>query len=246
MGTARAERPPWYAGKAGQKRLLHIGIAAGGGAIFFTSELFKEQLTSEQCRWCEPTTIDRGMRRLVVWDDTRTADILSTVDAYVLAPIVGIGLLIASDYDAGLPRWLDDTIPVLETVALTQLVVQTLKLTVGRQRPFARFGSDVLFEPDQNLSFPSGHSALGFAITVSAGTICHWRKYWTEPYVWGAGIALSISTEYLRMAADKHYLTDVLVGGGIGIAGGLLVPRLMRDDLPIVPIKNGVAVVGTF
>jgi membrane-associated phospholipid phosphatase len=50
------------------------------------------------------------------------------------------------------------------------------------------------------------------------------------------------------MAADKHYLSDVLIGGGIGIAGGLLIPRLMREELPITPVptKNGVAFVGAF
>ena len=82
--------------------------------------------------------------------------------------------------------------------------------------------------------------------TAAAGTICHWRHYWTEPYVWGSGIALSLSTEYLRMAADKHYLSDVLVGGFIGISSGLLVPRLMQRDIKIVPVPNGAAVVGVF
>ncbi|MBA3818959.1 MAG: phosphatase PAP2 family protein [Deltaproteobacteria bacterium] len=238
---------PWYRGRAGQKRILHLSIAAGGGLMFLASEtVLKPTLSADTCRWCAPSSFDEGVRNRLVWDDTRRADVLSSIDAYVVAPIVGIGLLIASDYSAGFARVLDDTIPVVETVALTQLVIQTLKFAVGRQRPFVRFGTDVVVEPDHNLSFPSGHSALGFAITASAGMICHWRKYWTEPYVWGAGIALSLSTEYLRMAADKHYLSDVLVGGAIGLAGGLLIPRLMRGDIPIVPIQNGVALVTTF
>ncbi len=75
---------------------------------------------------------------------------------------------------------------------------------------------------------------------------CHWRHYWTEPYVWGSGIALSLSTEYPRMGADKHYLSDVVVGGGVGIAAGLLIPRLTREDIAIVPINNGVAFAGSF
>ena len=87
---------------------------------------------------------------------------------------------------------------------------------------------------------------LGFSITASAGLICHWRHYWTEPYVWGAGIALSLSTEYLRMGADKHYLSDVLVGGLVGVASGLLIPRIMREDVEIVPLGNGLAVAGRF
>ncbi len=239
-------REPWYSGERGHKRVLHLSIAVGGGLVFLGSEIFKKQIGPSECRWCDPPGFDRSARDAVVWDNTRRADILSTIDGYVLAPIVGLGLLVASDHGAGLPRFIDDTVTVLETVALSQLVIQALKFSVGRQRPFARFGTDVVFEPDQNLSFPSGHSALGFAITASAGMVAHWRGYWTEPYIWGAGVALSLSTEYLRMAADKHYLSDVVVGGVIGFAGGLLIPRLMREDVPIVPMKNGLAFVGTF
>lgn len=245
-GPEPEPRGPWYKGPRGRKRVLHLSIAAAGGVVFLGSELLKPRLAADTCRWCKPPSFDASVRDALVWDNTRRADVLSTIDAYVVAPIAGITLLALSDYDAGFPRFLDDTIPVLETIALTQLVVQAVKFTVGRQRPFARFGTDVAFEPDQNLSFPSGHSALGFSITVAAGMIAHWRNYWTEPYIWGTGIFLSVSTEYLRMAADKHYFTDVLVGGGIGIAGGLLIPRLMREDVPIVPIKNGVAWVGEF
>ena len=128
-----------------------------------------------------------------------------------------------------------------------QALTQVIKFSVGRQRPYAHFGSPTATPTtDDNTSFISGHSVLGFSLTASAGMICHWRHYWTEPYVWTAGIALSLSTEYLRMGADKHYLTDVVAGGAVGLATGMIVPRLMREDIKIVPISNGAAVAGTF
>ncbi|CAN5694604.1 hypothetical protein BH11MYX3_BH11MYX3_20290 [soil metagenome] len=55
-----------------------------------------------------------------------------------------------------------------------------------------------------------------------------------------------LSTEYLRLAADKHYLSDVVVGGLLGLGGGLLIPRLMRRDIAILPVAGGAAVVGQF
>ena len=238
----------WYEGRAGRKRLLHIGITFGFGLAYgATTTVLSPTLSPSECRWCNPPGFDRSVRNALVWNNTSRAGLISSVEAYIVAPIVGISLLIAADHDAGWARFLDDVIPVAETVAVSQLVVEVFKFSFGRQRPEAHFGDPARpATSSDNKSFISGHSALGFSITASAGLICHWRHYWTEPYVWGSGIFLSLSTEYLRMGADKHYLSDVVAGGALGLAAGLLIPRLMRDDIVIVPINNGAAVVGSF
>ena len=245
---AEKDPVPWYKGKYGRNRVVHLTLTLSLGVMYLASEtVLKDDLTTSSCRWCEPPAFDRATRNALVWDDKKRADLLSSLDAYVIAPIVGLGLLIASEADASPSRLIDDMLPVLETVAISQVVTQIVKFSVSRQRPYAHFADgDPLYTTDDNASFWSGHSALGFGITASAGLICHWRGYWTEPYVWGAGIALSLSTEYLRIAADKHYLSDVFVGGVIGIGSGLLIPRLMRRDLKLVPIANGAAVAGRF
>ena len=67
--------------------------------------------------------------------------------------------------------------------------------------------------------------------------------------MWAGGFTLAAVTGYLRIAADKHYFTDVLTGAGIGVLGGLLVPPLtgsLPHDLGVTPLRNGVAVTGTF
>lgn len=245
---AEKDPTPWYHGKYGRNRVVHLSLTVSLGLVFLASETFlKDDLTTEACRWCEPPAFDRVTRNALVWEDKKRADLLSSIDAYVVAPIVGLGLLIASEADASPSRLIDDTLPVLETVAISQVLTQIVKFSVSRQRPYAYFADgEPLYTTDDNASFWSGHSALGFGITASAGLICHWRGYWTEPYVWGAGIALSLSTEYLRIAADKHYLSDVVVGGFVGIGAGLVIPRLMRRELKLVPIKNGAAVAGAF
>ena len=239
---------PWYEGRAGHKRLLHMGITAAVGLSWLLSEtVLKPTFAAAECRWCEAPGFDISVRNALVWGNTGRADLLSNINVYAVSPIVGFGLLVASDHDAGWGRLFDDTIPVAESIMIGQALTQVIKFSVGRQRPYAHFApAGTAPGTDDNTSFVSGHSALGFSITASAGMICHWRHYWTEPYVWGAGIALSLSTEYLRMGADKHYLTDVVAGGAVGFATGMIVPRLMRDDIKIVPISNGVAVAGTF
>jgi membrane-associated phospholipid phosphatase len=249
-GPAHAEKDhePWYRGTYGRNRVVHLTITASFGVAFLASEtVLKNSLAASSCRWCEPPAFDRAVRNALVWGDTGRAHFLSSMDAYVVSPIVGFGLLVASDHAASWSRVIDDTLPVAETVAISQVLTQIVKFSVSRQRPYAHFAAPGATPTnDDNLSFWSGHSALGFSITASAGLICHWRHYWTEPYVWTAGIALSLSTEYLRVAADKHYLSDVFIGGVVGIGSGLLIPRLMRRDIKIVPVKDGAAVVGEF
>ncbi len=239
---------PWYEGKYGHNRIVHLTVTAALGLVYLASEtLFKSAIAPTTCRWCDPPAFDRAVRNALVWQNTARADLLGTLDAYVVAPIVGFGLLIAADHDASWARWIDDILPVAETIAVSQVLTQAIKFSVGRQRPYARFAAPgATPTSDDNTSFISGHSVLGFSITASAGLICHWRHYWTEPYVWATGIALSLSVEYLRMGADKHYLSDVLVGGFVGIGSGLVIPRLMRRDITIVPIANGAAVTGSF
>ncbi|CAN5694528.1 hypothetical protein BH11MYX3_BH11MYX3_20270 [soil metagenome] len=249
-GTVHAEKDyqPWYKGERGKKRILHISISAAVGLVWLASQtVAKDALSPDTCRWCTAPSIDRSARNAVVWNNTDRAGLYSTIDAYIVAPVIGLTLLAISDRDASWGRLLDDTIPVAETVAISQLLTQAIKFSVGRRRPYKEFGDQSKpYTTEENLSFTSGHASLGFAITASAGIICHWRHYWTEPYVWGTGIALSVTTEYLRMAADKHYLTDVVAGGLVGLGSGLLIPRLMRQDIKIAPIPGGAAVVGMF
>ncbi len=244
---AEAGDKSWYRGKYGKNRVTHLTLTVGAGVGWLSAELLRDTLVPERCRWCEPPGFDRAARNAVVWNNSDRANTLSNFNAYLVSPIVGFGLLIASDHDASATRLIDDLLPILETVAFTQLAMQFAKLAVLRQRPYAHFDTtNAAFNSDDNLSFPSGHSSLGFAITTSAGLVAHWRGYKTEPYIWALGITLSLTTEYLRMAADKHYLSDVLTGGLVGVGAGLLVPRLMRRDLVIVPISNGAAVAGSF
>ena len=53
----------------------------------------------------------------------------------------------------------------------------------------------------------------------------------------------------LRIAGDRHYFTDVLIGSAVGVAGGFFVPRWtgsLPAETAVVPTGNGIALVGTF
>jgi len=68
--------------------------------------------------------------------------------------------------------------------------------------------------------------------------------------VWGVGLTLAGTTGYLRIAADKHYASDVLIGAVLGSAAGLILPRWLHDheggDVQVVPTPGGLALLGTF
>src|SRR5207248_3183347 len=144
------------------------------------------------CRWCQPDSTDVRIRDALVWQNKQRAATLSTVTGYVAAPVAGLGLVLVGTFSRdGLPtnaQLIDDTVPILETVVLSQLVVQIVKFSGGRQRPFVHFGlPGTPPDLDDNLSFFSGHSALTFGIATSAGLVAHWRGYRTEPYIWTIG-----------------------------------------------------------
>jgi len=251
LTTAHAE--PWYRGKHGHNRVVHVTVTATAGLLYLSSETFlKSSLAAETCRWCEPPSFDRSVRNSLVWTDRSKANTYSNLTGYVAAPLFGIGLTALGSLSGDDPGWgqlIDDTMPIFETVALSQVFTQIVKFSAGRQRPFVHFAAmPQPHDKDDNLSFFSGHSALAFGIATSAGMVAHWRHAKAEPVIWAVGMSVAASTAYLRIAADKHYLSDVLVGSAVGVASGLTIPLLMRRDasVSVVPAPGGVALAGAF
>jgi len=82
-------------------------------------------------------------------------------------------------------------------------VTQLLKHTTHIQRPdYSNYNS-----------FPSGHTAQAFAAATFLSQEYQYKYTWI-PYA-SYGIASSVGI--LRMANNKHFISDVLVGAGIGI-----------------------------
>ena len=246
--AARAEH--WWEGPRGRTRVLHGSIAAVAGLGYLTTEIFKSDLAPAHCRWCNPPGFDVSVRNAIVWRDPGRAVTLSTITGYVVEPALGYALIgyasLASD-NASWAQLIDDLVPVLETVALSEFGCNIVKLSVGRQRPYAHFAAvPIEADADANLSYFSGHSTLTFAIATSAGLVAHWRGYKVEPFVWGVELPLAAATAYFRMAGDKHYLSDVVTGTTVGVLSGLTIPRLMEHDVAVVPTGAGVALVGRF
>lgn len=60
--------------------------------------------------------------------------------------------------------------------------------------------------------------------------------------VWGGGMIFATLTARLRMAADRHYLSDVLVGSAVGSAAGFLMPYFFhRPGAKPLPVALAVS-----
>jgi membrane-associated phospholipid phosphatase len=232
-----------------RRHLIEHGAATGaGGLVWILSEtVFKPSLAPASCRWCDPLPFDRTVRDSLVWrHHAEAADTLSNLGAFVLMPAIPIAVIVAEGVDAR--DAIDDGLAVAESGVATALLDQVVKFTVGRGRPLVYFGlPDRVHDIDDDVSFYSGHTSLAFALATSAGTVASRRHLRAAPWVWGMGLGAAATTGYLRIAADKHYTSDVLIGAIMGTAAGSLIPRLFHDhDLTVVPAPGGLAVLGTF
>jgi membrane-associated phospholipid phosphatase len=215
-------------------RVLHTIPFVVGGSVYLLLELgIKDAITPDQCRWCKSNAIDTAARNRLIWTDAYDGDKFSNYTGYLGNPAVAIGLLLVSSAnDPDIRTMFDDVVPVLQAGIVTGLLNQTIKVLTVRRRPFAEFGGTVTRAPnDVNTSFFSGHSALAFAMATSSGTVAHLRGYGTEPALWIGGLALATLTGYYRLAADAHYLTDVVAGGLVGAAVGVAIPLLFHKDV---------------
>jgi membrane-associated phospholipid phosphatase len=68
------------------------------------------------------------------------------------------------------------------------------------------------------------------------------RRYRWAPVIWGVGLVSAAAVGYLRIAADQHYFTDVLVGAAAGSAIGFAIPYGLHrgaGTLAVSPLPDG-------
>jgi membrane-associated phospholipid phosphatase len=114
---------------------------------------------------------------------------------------------------------------------LSQVLVQGAKMATQRTRP----------DGSNDHSFPSGHTASAFATASVLQRHFGW-KAGVPAYAFGAYVGAA------RMSANKHHLSDVLMGAGIGIASGYSVTvgvGRQQFALGVTPTVGGAAVTFT-
>ena len=230
-----------------------------GATLWITSEATKDTLAPSACRWCATNGLDLGVRDALRWGDAKGADMASNVIGFAIGPAAVLGATaIAAGRDRALRGFLVDALVIAEAVVVAADVNQTVKLLAARDRPLmlARTPDELARKDpasDDHLSFYSGHTTLAFSIVTAAGTVATMRGYRWAPLVWAVGAPFAFVTPWLRMAADKHWFTDVLVGAAAGAAIGFALPFLAHHParvggatVRLVPQGAGAAVAGAW
>ncbi len=98
---------------------------------------------------------------------------------------------------------LDRTFIGLLAYGISTAAVLVLKHNTNELRP----------DGSNYLSFPSGHTANAF----TGASLLDREFSGVSPWIPIGGYAMATSTGILRMTNDKHWISDVLVGAGIGL-----------------------------
>lgn len=127
----------------------------------------------------------------------------------------------------------------LEALAVNAFLSSMVSNLTGRERPYGRLcAADPAHQSfdcsstSRDRSFFSGHSSTAF---TSAGLVCSHHLHF-DLFGGGAPDALACvtsllaagTTASLRVLADQHYLSDVLVGSAVGAAMGFGLPWLLH------------------
>lgn len=116
---------------------------------------------------------------------------------------------------------------LLRSLIVSQALTQGIKVAVRRDRPTG-----------ECCAFPSGHASATFATASVLERHFGYRGAWPT-FVVAAYVATS------RLHDNRHFLSDVLLGGALGIASGwTVVGRHGRSNYALVPVpvKGGVMV----
>src|SRR5215471_7087440 len=117
---------------------------------------------------------------------------------------------------------------LIEAIAMSEALTQTLKYTTRRERP----------DGSGKTSFPSGHAADTFAFATALERHLNWR-YAVPAYIFASYVAIS------RLPANRHWLSDTVFGSTVGIIAGRTVTSHESErpySVAVTIIPGGMAV----
>lgn len=132
----------------------------------------------------------------------------------------------------------------LQSLSTTAALYSVTAGLVNRSRPYVYDETESIDRRTSNngqRAFYSGHVAAAATATFFAAKVyCDYNPDATgKGYLWAAAATVPAAVGYFRLQAGQHFLTDVLLGYGLGAATGILVPemhKLKNSSIDITPV----------
>jgi membrane-associated phospholipid phosphatase len=162
------------------------------------------------------------------------ADTSNLGAAYTLIPIGAMFYFVGSA--RGSQHFRETGMLMFETLVNTTLVELVIKSVTNRERPLEGSGNGRFFHGNSvwNASFPSGHAINTFGMaSIFAHEYPH--KLWVKVVAYGYAGAIVGA----RLAADKHFPSDVVVGGAMGwFIGDYVYAKRHNPELDKKPVAQ--------
>ena len=238
---ARADEPVTAPLELRHDLRVDLPVTAGLAVVTVGFRLLRDDLEPSHCRWCDGRSpgsvngLDDWFRTALRRQDTGPANVTSYILAFGAAPVSAAAFtVIAAVADDRGNEALVDIVLVAEGGFSAMLVTEILEAATLRTRPYVHAIENdderaaVIAKAGAFHSFPAGHVVEAFGVAAASGLVASMRGYRLAPLVWACGLVFGVATAYARMAADRHYFTDVLGGAAIGTVVGGGVPLLFH------------------
>lgn len=237
------EEPKKYPWRYHRFDTLDVIVTLVGGAGFMYVHFGVD--APQEARWSSTALLDDDARDWFVADSREGRDRADTISDVLWYTPMALPWL-----DLAFPLFADDwnldtawqmTAINFQAFAVSGFVSRAGHRFVGRARPDV---AECLEDPEYNRNcfagsysgFPSGHTSTA---AVGAGLVC---SHHLELGLFGSDVAdglacglsasMAVGTGVARMAADRHYISDVIVGAAIGFGSGLALPMLRHYREP--------------
>ena len=153
------------------------------------------------------------------WEEIRTSAMngwTGLVSSFSDTITIVIGLIVlVPGLALILKRW-KEPLTLAVALVLESATFLTVSLIVGRDRPPV----EQLDASPPTASFPSGHTGAAFAFYYTLALIVVWntRSRLVHGVVLAIGLLIPAAVGVSRMYRGMHYLSDVVVGAGLGLA----------------------------
>ena len=222
-----------------------IAISAAGLTGYTISRSFAITRQTVPQQGLDRSTISWGLDRNIIGNPSTSADKASDVTLVVTMVGAPVLALLTQPGVHGFENVVRRPLVLYgESLLLAEAGTRLLKRSADRPRPFTylpeseRPASSAynVNEDGAFLSMPSGHATISFTAASYAAAdnlLSHPSAGWQEHVaVASIGGLLAGATGNLRIKADQHFPSDVLVGGLIGTVSGVSIPLLHSYVFP--------------